>query len=254
MRLDLAEDPSVIFMAEQLKCREEVVVGYLHKVWSWASRQCHDGSVTNVTLLSLGRVTNLAGFPEVMRDAGWIDEAEDSNGRPVLVFPKWENWLGESAKKRLQDAKRQAKRRVSASHGDVTNLSRKQRDKNVTTGEDRRGQNIDAKASISTDFETWWSHYPKKASKDVARRAYEKALRRIGPDNESAAASLLRESFPRFAELRKRDPQYVPNAATWLNGGCWADDIAAIAPNTKTGALVGPGQVYDPNADFGSDF
>ena len=50
MRLDLYEDPAVAYMAERLGEREEVIVGFLHRVWSWASRQCHDGSVTNVTL------------------------------------------------------------------------------------------------------------------------------------------------------------------------------------------------------------
>jgi hypothetical protein len=143
MRLDLAEDPAVMFMAEKLECREEVIVGYLHKIWSWASRQCHDGSVTNVTLLSLGRVTNLTGFPEVMRDAGWIVESKSESGAPVLIFPKWENWLGQSAKKRIQDAKRQAKSRESSkkelpkhSHADVTKKSRSERDESVTTGEE----------------------------------------------------------------------------------------------------------------------
>lgn len=32
MRLDLYEDPAVTFMAERLGEREEVVVGYLHRV------------------------------------------------------------------------------------------------------------------------------------------------------------------------------------------------------------------------------
>lgn len=144
MRLDLYEDPAVTYMADKLQCREETIVGYLHRVWSWASRQCHDGSVTNVTLMSLGRVTNVAGFPELMRDAGWLVETQDDQGRPCVVFPKWENWMSESAKKRLQDAKRQAKRRsgaVSKSHADVTKMSRSGCDKSVTTGQDRTGEN-----------------------------------------------------------------------------------------------------------------
>ena len=151
MRLDLNEDPAVIYMADKLDVREEVVVGYLHKVWSWASRQCHAGSVTNVTLMSLGRVTNLHGFPELMRDAGWLVEGKDDQGVPFIEFPNWQNWLSQSAKKRIQDAKRQQNRRktsVSDCHADVTEMSRSQRDKSVTTGEESTGkENKESKAA-----------------------------------------------------------------------------------------------------------
>lgn len=140
MRLDLAEDPAVMYMAEQLDCREEDVVGRLHRVWSWASRQCHDGCVTNVTLASVGRVTNLTGFPELMRDAGWLIESQTEEGKPQIEFPKWESWMGQSAKKRLSDSKRQSKRRAKGSHAAVTKMSRTKRDKSVTTVQDRTGE------------------------------------------------------------------------------------------------------------------
>lgn len=162
MRLDLREDPSVIYMAEKLECREEVVVGYLHAIWSWASRQCHDGSVTNVTLLSLGRVTNLFGFPELMRDAGWLIEGTDDQGRPFIEFPNWDNWLSESAKKRLRDAKRQANYRKSKEkqakseadlcHASVTKMSQKVCDKSVTTGENSTEENKEKKKEASPLF------------------------------------------------------------------------------------------------------
>jgi hypothetical protein len=148
MRLDICEDPAVIQMAEQLGIREEFVVGLLHKVWSWASRQCHGGRVTNVTLLSLERVTNVTGFTSIMRDAGWIAEERDEHGKPVVVFPKWDNWLSNSAKERLNAAKRQAKRRKegnSASHADVTEMSRSKRDKNVTTVQESTGEKSNKK-------------------------------------------------------------------------------------------------------------
>lgn len=143
MRLDLCEDPSVMHIADQLKVREEIVVGYLHKIWCWASRQCHTGRVTNVTLMSLGRVTNLTGFPELMRDAGWLAEGKTDDGVAFIEFPNWENWMSESAKKRLQNAKRQKKSRLTRendSHGNVTKLSRTKRDKNVTTVQESRGK------------------------------------------------------------------------------------------------------------------
>ena len=128
MRLDLYEDPSVIQMATALGEREEVVVGYLHKVWSWASRQLRDGCATGVSVSTLGRATNLPGFPEVMRDAGWL--SEDSDG---ISFPNWDHWLSESAKKRLQNTQRQRQKRKSdeeeVPEKSVALLSRKKSDK-----------------------------------------------------------------------------------------------------------------------------
>lgn len=138
MRLDLAEDPAVMQMASELKCREELVVGYLHKIWSWMSRQMCDKRVTGVTLESLGRVTNLHGFPELMRDVGWLT-AGDDHGTPYVEVPNFERWLAKSAKTRLKAAERQRSSRVNR-NGDVTKLSRSQRDKSVTRGEERRGE------------------------------------------------------------------------------------------------------------------
>lgn len=107
---------------------------------------------------------------------------------------------------------------------------------------------------IDDAFDNWWSHYPKKVGKEDARKAYAKALTKFVVAPEIAAVQLLEASLPRFQKLREREPQFVPHAATWLNSGGWDDDLSAIAPKSKLGALVGPGQVYDPNADFGSDF
>jgi len=132
MRIDLMEDPAVMQMADELGVREEAVVGYCHALWSWVSRQCHDDTVTGVTLTSLGRRINLPGFPEMMCDVGWL-EYDDSGDRPVIRIPNWDRHLSQSAKKRGIDAIRQAKRRQS-----VTQASRSTRDNSVTREEKRR--------------------------------------------------------------------------------------------------------------------
>ncbi len=132
MRMDLAEDPAVMEMAERMNVREEVIVGYCHSFWSWVSRQCHADSVTGVTLVSLGRRINLPGFPELLCDVGWL-EYDESGPRPVIRIPKFERHLSESAKKRANSAIRQKRCRDS-----VTEMSRSERDKSVTREEKRR--------------------------------------------------------------------------------------------------------------------
>jgi uncharacterized protein YdaU (DUF1376 family) len=72
-------------------------------------------------------------------------------------------------------------------------------------------------ADRQSDFEAWWSAYPKRVGKLAARKAYDKARK----DGASAAALL--------AGLRDRgrwsdDPRFIPNPATWLNQGRWDDE------------------------------
>ena len=111
MRLDLAEDPAVMRMAEMLGMPEPCIVGYLHTIWSWASRQCDAGSVTGVSPKSLGRVTRCETIPDAMVAVGWLEEVE-IDGTPSIRFPNWERWLSQSAKSRALTARRMASKRL----------------------------------------------------------------------------------------------------------------------------------------------
>jgi hypothetical protein len=143
MRLDLCDDPAVLEMADIIDQPEEYVVGCLHKVWSWASRNCHDGTVTGVTILSLSRAVKLPTAVAAMAKVGWLTEGKGEDGRPFIGFPKWENWLSKSAKARLQNSMNQrnarelknsqASKEVKERHDSVTDLSLSDRDKTVTT-------------------------------------------------------------------------------------------------------------------------
>jgi hypothetical protein len=112
----------------------------------------------------------------------------------------------------------------------------------IEEGNNSRREEGKKRVSVSADFDQWYASYPKKVGKDAAAKAYAKAIKSIEP------AELLAASIPRLAELAKRDPQFVPHPATWLNSGGWQDDIAAIAPTLKS--TFGPGQNYDPNHDY----
>lgn len=88
-------------------------------------------------------------------------------------------------------------------------------------------------------FDEFWAAYPRKVSKDAARRAWRSALRRATP---SLILDRLR-AYP-FSP----DPQYIPHPSTWLNGGRWADDPAAVRPRRDT-AAYGPGLRPSATAD-----
>lgn len=74
--------------------------------------------------------------------------------------------------------------------------------------------------SAAAAFDTFWAAYPKKVGKDAARRAWGKAARRADPAH---IIDVVRR-YP-FRE----DRQFVKDPATWLNAGCWDDDLEAVA-------------------------
>lgn len=106
IRLDLAQDPDVIRMANRMKpaVRPEVIVGYLCSVWSWASKASEDGTVSGLTLDQIESTLHLPTFLHLMQEVGWVSEVVATNGA-VVTFENWEVWNSESRKKRLKSAK-----------------------------------------------------------------------------------------------------------------------------------------------------
>ena len=81
-----------------------------------------------------------------------------------------------------------------------------------------------------TAFARFWAAYPRKVSKETARKAFE----RIDPDED--LLNVMLEAI----EKQKLSPQwqedggkYIPHPATWLNGKRWEDEpqtIRAVIP------------------------
>jgi hypothetical protein len=72
--------------------------------------------------------------------------------------------------------------------------------------------------SYSDEFETWWSEYPRKIAKGTASRAWKGAI-------SKASFDVLLDSVKAFAiKCSLVEQQYIPHAATWLNGERWNDE------------------------------
>jgi hypothetical protein len=150
MRLDLDEDPAVIKISGLLGKPPLEVVGMCWKLWSWVSRQCHDESVTDVTVgalrfraavteltkQELERAIGIDGFVESMIKVKWLLELK--NG--LIAIPNYDRWLAKSAKTRGLATKRQRKHRAQQCHDGNVTMSRSDRDKNVTTVQDRTAE------------------------------------------------------------------------------------------------------------------
>jgi hypothetical protein len=74
--------------------------------------------------------------------------------------------------------------------------------------------------SSAEEFAEFWAAYPRKVGKADAQRAWAKATRRTD------AAKIL-DVVRRYPW--RDDPQFVPYPATWLNRGCWEDDLVTVA-------------------------
>jgi len=75
-------------------------------------------------------------------------------------------------------------------------------------------------SSSESEFEQFWTHYPKKIGKKEALRAWEKAK-----DKPLIGAILLILVMAKASDQWTKDNgQFIPNPATWINQGRWADE------------------------------
>ena len=75
--------------------------------------------------------------------------------------------------------------------------------------------------SSDADFAAWYAAYPRHTKKEAARKAYDKARKSVSADVLLTGA----KNYAAWVDRNKRPPQYVAHPATWLNAGCWEDEL-----------------------------
>lgn len=126
----------VFQLAEILDLDVDTVLGKLMRLWCWADVNTINGHAKSVTKKLLDRVVACDGFATALLDerVGWLEEDENGN----LRLPNFDRHNGKGAKKRATDAERQANKRAKDVKQNVPDMSRKERDNNVTREEKRR--------------------------------------------------------------------------------------------------------------------
>lgn len=126
----------VFQLAEILDLDVDTVLGKLMRLWCWADVNTINGHAKSVTKKLLDRVVACDGFATALLDerVGWLEEDENGN----LRIPNFDRHNGKGAKKRATDAERQANKRAKDVKQNVPDMSRKERDNNVTREEKRR--------------------------------------------------------------------------------------------------------------------
>lgn len=83
---------------------------------------------------------------------------------------------------------------------------------------------------IQSDFEKFWSIYPRKAGKGKARDSF----RKISPNSELLEKILKAvEQQKKSEQWEKDNGKYIPNPATWLNQGRWDDELTIKKTRTE---------------------
>ena len=114
-------------------------------------------------------------------------------------------------------------------------------------------------SAYSAGFESWWKVYPRHEAKGGASKAWIKSIatiRQVQDATQEFAERWLIERTELYADARRgKDQQFTPHPNTWLNDRRFDDDPSEwqrADSNSRNGQrggpIIGPGQVYDPNA------
>lgn len=93
-------------------------------------------------------------------------------------------------------------------------------------------------------FDAFWSVYPRKAGKELARKAFATAVKKVGAEVVIAGARRF-AADPNLPEKR-----FIPHPSTWLSRGSWDDEplpprvMAPAAPVTVREEQFAPGDEW----------
>lgn len=221
MRLNLARDPAVLHIAAILGWDDpDFVVGKLHHLWAWASEQLADGNARGVTEKAVDYMLRVPGFAAAMREAGWLC----ITGKGIN-FPKFEEYMSESAKKRALGRERTAKNRA----------------KNVTLGAlQNEGESVTPSSSSSSSS----SSDPKE---EGIKKVFDPAYTGDHIGFTEAEVSRLRAGSKTHPPMAEEEIRYWLSQLDYAKSRTrkWAfTDLAATARNWRVRAIE-EGKAWD---------
>ena len=101
------------------------------------------------------------------------------------------------------------------------------RDLSLSLSDSQKSSTAKAK-STDPNFGEFWQHYPRKAGRKNAERAFAKAVK-DGTDPRDIIAGSMRYA----AERDGQEPRFTKHPATWLNGGHWEDEPTPQGANPR---------------------
>ena len=106
--------------------------------------------------------------------------------------------------------------RVATSPGQASYNNNKSNNKIKSKSKNKTKKKSATKVAYTSDFETFWTAYPKKQGKQKAWESWQAN----NPPLEKCLFTI--KSFE--GSIEWHDPQYIPHPTTWLNQGRWDDE------------------------------
>ena len=92
-------------------------------------------------------------------------------------------------------------------------------------------RDIDNTSDEAADFDKFWAVYPRKVSKEAARKAFAKVKEPV----ELLINAV--EKQKQTEQWTKDGGRFIPHPATWLNQGRWEDDVEIPVQKAGTGSF-----------------
>ena len=173
-----------------------------------------DDDLTYPTLARKARVSTRTIIRMIasLRESGLLDQVKGTKSRPneFQIMVPWAQAFGDNLAQNESGSGDSLAPNIADSVTPVTLF----------------GDNPGARSSLKRidvvngdlTFLSFWQVYPRKAGKEAARRAFEKAVK-------SASVHEVLDGARRFAaDPNLPEKQYIPHPATWLNAGRWDDE------------------------------
>ena len=141
------------------------------------------------------------------------------DGKPYLYFPNWEKHqrVRQKVSKCPSPDDCDEVPHVAASCGELPqDAARIQNPESRIQNPESR---TNARETRGAEFEKFWAEYPRKEGKQKARAAFEK----VGVPLQTLLDAITAQK--RSAQWSKDNGQFIPHAATWLNGKRWEDQV-----------------------------
>ncbi len=82
-----------------------------------------------------------------------------------------------------------------------------------------------------TNFDIFWSRYPRKVARAVAMKAYAKAVQKVDPQ-------VILDGLENYCQHLPSENQYILHASTFLNQERWTDEYEQEPQLSKSTAKV----------------
>lgn len=186
------------------------------RLWSYAAENQPDGDFSDYQPeelgMLLGYASNASSIVQAMQQVGFMDEMKVHNWEE---HNEYHHTFSERAKKAAKA------RWDKASPEDKTRDDKTRQDKSKQCLSIATSNASSINGSYSTDFDAFWSEYPKKIGKGEAWKSWKK----IRPDDALSSKMVVAVRFQRDCQQWKKDNgQFIPNPATWLNQRRWEDE------------------------------